>query len=344
MLPGASRLRVSLTLTRRFLYTLTVPTHLPRLTRTIRKRAPVRKVYEFLDHRVVESASEDGPILVFSAPDDAEKKHLISRYQLDEHTLTSALDPDELARLEFEPEHAAIIYKRPKNYSSEQWLAFGVASSGLFLYKDRLIVVQPEDVPLFAGKQFNRVASLPELMLKLISRSIWHFLEHLRVINQISEELEQKINEAMENRYLINLFTLEKSLVYYLNAINTNGILLTRIRTSGAKIGLEEKQLEYLDDLVVENNQCYRQAEIYSNILASLMDARASIVGNNLNVLMKTLNIITIGIMVPTFVVSAFSMNVGIPLAKHPYAFWIIMGFAVVSVVSFMLFWRRKKW
>jgi magnesium transporter len=74
------------------------------------------------------------------------------------------------------------------------------------------------------------------------------------------------------------------------------------------------------------------------------MDARASIVSNNLNVLMKTLNIITIGIMVPTFVVSAFSMNVDIPLEHHPWAFAIIMGLAILSVITFLLFWRYKKW
>ena len=74
------------------------------------------------------------------------------------------------------------------------------------------------------------------------------------------------------------------------------------------------------------------------------MDARASIVSNNLNVLMKTLNIITIGIMVPTFVVSAFSMNVKIPFQKLEFAFYIIMGLAVFSVGAFYIFWRRKKW
>ena len=146
----------------------------------------------------------------------------------------------------------------------------------------------------------------------------------------------------MENRYLINLFALEKSLVYYLNAINSNGVLCEKLKNNAAKIGFSQEELEFLDDLIVENNQCYRQAEIYSNILASLMDARASIVSNNLNVLMKTLNIITIGIMVPTLVVSAFSMNVGIPLAAHPYAFWMIMGLAAASVIGFMIFWRRR--
>nr|HPG84905.1 CorA family divalent cation transporter [bacterium] len=95
---------------------------------------------------------------------------------------------------------------------------------------------------------------------------------------------------------------------------------------------------------MIENSQCYRQAEIFSNILSSMADARASIVSNNLNVLMKTLNIITIGIMVPTFVVSAFSMNVSIPGQKLPYAFWLVLGIAFVSVMAFYFFWRYKKW
>lgn len=282
--------------------------------------------------------------MVFDAPQEAEKQLLIERFKIDEHTLNSSLDPDELARLEFEPDHAAIIYKRPRNYQADQGLSFRVISSGMFLFKDRLIVVQPEDVNLFEGKQFARVYSLPEVMLKLIFRSIFHFLEHLKIINQISEELEQKINTAMENKFLINLFALGKSLVYYLNALNSNSVLLERLRHSAAKISLTQDEMEYLDDLIVENNQCFRQAEIYSKTLASLMDARASIVGNNLNVLMKRLNLITIGIMMPTFVVSAFSMNVGIPLAKHQLAFWMIMAFALVSVVVFLMFWRYKRW
>ena len=129
-------------------------------------------------------------------------------------------------------------------------------------------------------------------------------MEHLKIINQIADDVEQKINKAMENKYLINLFTLQKSLVYYQNAVNSNGALIEKLRHNAAKFGFTQEEMELLDDIIIENNQCYRQAEVYSNILASLMDARASIVSNNLNVLMKTLNIITIAIMVPTFVVS----------------------------------------
>lgn len=301
------------------------------------------KRFELREGTIQESRAEGCTIMVYAAPDEEERRGLVERYKLDEHTLNSALDPDELARLEFEPEHLAVIYKRPSNYVTGHGLAFRVASSGLYLFKDRLIVVQPEDINLFEGKPFARLHSLPEVMLKLIYRSIFHFLEHLKVINSISDELEQKINAAMENRYLINMFALEKSLVYYLNALNGNGVLCEKLKNNAAKIGFTQEELEYLDDLIVENSQCYRQAEIYSNILASLMDARASIVGNNLNVLMKTLNLITIGIMTPTLVVSVFSMNVGIPLAGYQHAFWVIMGLAIASVFGFMFFWWKRR-
>jgi len=73
------------------------------------------------------------------------------------------------------------------------------------------------------------------------------------------------------------------------------------------------------------------------------MDAPVSIVSNNLNVLMKTLTIITLGIMVPTLVVSIFSINVPIPFQEHGFSFWMIVALAVGSAVGVMAFWRYKK-
>jgi len=300
--------------------------------------------YNIVQNHIVPSEEVQSPILVFTNPDDSEKKYLLEELKIDEHTLTSALDPDELSRLEFEPDHTAIIFKIPRNYSAKDKLLFKVGSCGVFLFKNRLILVQTDDLPLFEGKQFSNVQTLNEAVLKLLYRSIFHFLEHLKVITMITDELERKINKAMENKYLLNLFTLEKSMVYYLNSINSNGGLIEKLKNNSGKIGFTTGEMELLDDLIIENNQCYRQSEIHSNILASLMDARASIVGNNLNVLMKTLNLITIGIMVPTLVVSIFSMNVPIPGQEHQHSFWLIMALALASVGSVMLIWKRKKW
>ncbi|HPC47554.1 MAG TPA: magnesium transporter CorA family protein [Deltaproteobacteria bacterium] len=303
----------------------------------------MRRDYELAEGRIVGCAHGEGRVVVFVNPDPDEKKFLTCQLGVDEHTLASSLDPDEVSRLEFEPNHVALIFKMPKSYSGEDQLLFRVCSTGAFLFKDRLVLVVSEDVPLFEGKQFQRVSTLNSLFLKVINRSAHHFMEHLKVINLLTEELEDRVNTSMENTYLINLFTLGKSLVYYLNAINSNAIVMAKLKNNVAKIGFDTDEAEFLDDIMVDNNQCYRQAEIYSNILAGLMDARVSIVNNNLNILMKTLNIIILCIMLPQFVVSAFSMNVAMPMQHHPWAFWFIMALSALSALVVIVFWKFKK-
>ncbi|OGV57405.1 MAG: divalent metal ion transporter [Lentisphaerae bacterium GWF2_52_8] len=302
------------------------------------------KRFEIMNGTIMPCERGDSPLLVFETPDDTEKE-LIRRLGIDDHTLNSSLDPDEISRLEFEDEYIGIILKRPKNYSSQEQLMFRVSSMGVFLFKDRMVIIVSDNLPVFAGKQFQKVNSMNELLLKMIYSSITHFLDHLRVINMISNEIEQKVNSSMENKYLLHMFTLEKSLVYYLNSINSNGMLLEKLKNNSTKMTFTPDHLELLDDIMIENLQCYKQAEIYSDILASMMDARASIVNNNLNVLMKTLAQITLGVMVPTFVVSLFSMNVDFPYQHSGYyTFFVIIVVSLISPIGLMLFFKYKRW
>jgi len=299
------------------------------------------------DGKVTDSGQGEAPVWVYTSPDEAERKYLIEQLKIDEHTLNSALDPDELSRLEFEPDHAAMIFKRPKNLSMEGELLFEVSSTGVFLFKDKLAIVSSEEFDLFDGsKQYVKCQSLPDVVLRLLNRTTAHFRGHLKVINMCAEDIEEKVAGALQNRYLLSLFTLEKSLVYYVSAIHSNGLLIEKLKTSAPRIGFSSEALEFLDDVAVENTQCLKQAEINADILASLMDARASIVSNNLNVIMKTLTLITIGIMLPTFVVSAFSMNVTLPsnLKSHPLAFYAILTLAAISVVFVLVLQRLKRW
>ncbi|MCX6356074.1 MAG: magnesium transporter CorA family protein [Candidatus Aureabacteria bacterium] len=300
--------------------------------------------FEIDSGRVVESASEESPILVFANPDLSEKKKLVETYKIDEQHINYALDPEELARLELEPGCVSCFLKIPKNYSAQDHFLFKVSTLGAFLVPERLILVLGEDISLFDGKSFMKTTALSDLLLNLLYRVICHFLGHLKTINMICDELEKKINRAMENKHLINLFTLEKSLVYYLNAINSNGVLIDKIKLNAARLGFDQERVDAINEITIENTQCCKQAEVYSNILASLMDARVSIVSNNLNVLIKMLNIITIGIMVPTLVVSIFSMNVTLPFQQFHHAFWVIMSFAIISGLGVFFMWKYFRW
>jgi magnesium transporter len=304
----------------------------------------LRRMYISDDGKLQEDDKAEPLVYVYTTPTDEEKKQLIEQYKIDEHTLNSSLDPDELSRLEFEPEHIAMIFKRPRHYAADDNFLFKVASTGVFMFKDKLIIVNADEAPIFEGRPFMKVQSTQDIVLRMINRSILHFLEHLKAINTLAGSIEQLISTSMENKYLLNLFTLEKSLVYYLNATNSNGVLIERLKNSATKIGLSPEHIEILDDLTIENSQCREQANIYSQVLASLMDARASIIANNLNIRIKMLTMLTIAIMVPTFVVSYFSMNVRMPLeANNPVSFWIITILAVLSALVFVLIWWRRR-
>jgi magnesium transporter len=301
---------------------------------------------EIRDRKLVETDAADASVLLYIDPDEAELCHLTEELTIDRHTLTSALDPHELGRVEFEPDHTAIIVKRPKQYCSEDNFLFKITSVGMFLFPERLIIVVAEDTLRFEGKNFLQLHSLADVILKVVFRCIWHFEEHLRVFNMIAEDLENKVNTSMENKHLLHMFTLEKSLVYYLNAIGSNGRVIEKLKASATRLALTTEDSEFLDDMTIENSQCHEMANTYSQVLAGLVGARASVVSNNLNMTMKQLMLVTIALMLPTLIFSMFGMNVKLPIeeANGAPGFWSIVVLGALSAGLVLVLWRWKKW
>lgn len=302
------------------------------------------RTFRIVEGKLAESDAEKAQLLVYVCPDEKDRAALINQSAIDEHNLNSSFDPEELGRTEFENDHFVTIIKKPKRYSSQDNFHFKVSSIGLFLYESKLIVLADEDLP-WEGRVFSKLHSLHDIYLKIIYICIIHFEEHLRVIRKVSEELESAINLAFSNKDLLHLFKLEKSLVYYLDAINSNSKVIEKLKLNATKIGFSHIIQESLEDLIIEGAQCFQQANSYSQVLASLMDARASIINNNLNIRIRTLTILSLCIMTPTLVVSIFSMNVSLPIPPNfeTHAFWLVLGLASVSVSAVLLLWFYRK-
>jgi magnesium transporter len=303
------------------------------------------KTYAFVEGRLAPAPAEAAQVFVYSDPDEAQRAYLISGLLIDEHTLQSSLDPDELGRIEYETDHVAIIVKRPRRYCSADNFLLKVSSIGLFIFADKFIIVSADEFT-FEGRVFGRLRSLQDVLLRVIFTCIRHFEEHLTVIHSISDELEQELNKSMSNKSLFNMFNLEKSLVYYLNAINSNSKVIEKLKNNATKFNFSQDTLEFLEDVIIENAQCYEQANTYSQVLSSLMDARASVINNNLSMRLKTLTIFSICIMMPTLVVSLFSMNVKLPVPQEGalWPFWMIMSIALGSIITILTIWRVRKW
>jgi magnesium transporter len=168
--------------------------------------------------------------------------------------------------------------KRPREIQLENMMAFRVSSLGAFLFKDRIIVVQPEASSLFEhGKTPLRGNTIPGVLLRLLYHATQHFLQHLRLIRNISDEIEKKIEYAVTNKSMVNVFSFQKSLTYYEYATRANLLLIGKLKDDFRRIGFQEEELDFLEDIAIENKQCDNLARIYSEILTGMSEARRTI-------------------------------------------------------------------
>ena len=150
-------------------------------------------------------------------------------------------------------------------------------------------------------------------LLKLLLRISQRYLIYLRQIDRLSSLTEHKLHRSMQNKELIQMLGLEKSLVYFSTSLKTDEITLNKIMR-GKLIKLYEDDQDLLEDVLVEIHQAIEMCNIYSNILSGTMDAFASVISNNLNIVMKVLTVITIVMAIPNIIFSFYGMNVsGLP-------------------------------
>ena len=252
------------------------------------------KLFAFDAGHLVEAPGGAGQVLVVAAPDEHERGLLQAEFRLDDYDLASTLDADEVPRLDATHDRLLLVWKVPESARVSESIELGVNVVGLLLSADRVAVVRNAGDVSFTEREFREVRDGRDVILAYLLRTVRHFVGHLKVIRMIASELEKKITVSMENQHLLQMFSLTESLVYYLDAIEGNAAVLAKLRTVGAQNGFQPHQLEVLDDVILENAQAARQANIFSSVLSGLMDARGTIVNNNMNVLLKNLTLINI--------------------------------------------------
>lgn len=255
------------------------------------------KYYELIDGNLYPADRTQALVHCFITPDATENAILVNELNIDRHTISSALDQDEVSRIEYHNDYLLLIWKRPANYMGREMdFQFDVVSMGLLLFADRLVIITSADFPLeqMGNRHLHPLSTPMDVMLDVLLGTIHHYLGHLKVIKMIAREIQEHINTSMENVHLIHMFNLSESLIFYVNSINANGLVLERLKSYCNKHHYSSDARSFVDDLLIENNQCCKQAEIYSSVLSGLMDARASIVNNNMNVLLRNLTIVNV--------------------------------------------------
>jgi magnesium transporter len=260
--------------------------------------------------------------------------------------LTASLDVDETARIEVDDGATLIIVKVPYFDEKNVDVLYMTVPIGIILVNGYTITIcprQPTVLQLFMDNQVRSPAPGHRFILQLILRATTLYLQHLKQLNNTANIIQKKLEQESRNQQLIKLFNIEKSLVYFNTSLKSNMLMLERLQRLRG-FDLNENNRELLEDIFTECKQAIEMANIYSDILSGMMDAFASVISNNLNIVMRVLTSITIVITIPVLVTGFFGMNVQIPGEKHPYAFFIVMGLCVALSSGAIIYFRRKRW
>lgn len=263
---------------------------------------------------------------------------------VDRDFLRAALDEEESARLEIENDQVLILVDTPYVEKTDDHIIYETLPLGIILTKNNIITVCLKNSIVLDQFEKNSVRSFSTLkkyrfLYQILYKNAQRYLLYLRQIDRMSNYVEKQLHKSMKNKELIQLLDLEKSLVYITTALKANQIVLDKI----LKIDMIKKYADdedLLEDVIIENKQAIEMANIYSGILSGMMDAFASIISNNLNIVMKLLTSITILMSIPTMFSSFYGMNVlNIPFANSPYGFWIVLVISIVTacIAGFIL-------
>ena len=275
-------------------------------------------------------------------PTDDEIEDAAAVSGIPEETLKAALDEQETARMERDDGYFMCLIDTPTITDTDEGDTYETIPMAI-IYNDKCVVtVSLRGNPVLGDFISNRVsvdtAKPVFFMLTFMFGNAKRFLSNLRQIDKKSLRVQAELHRSMKNKELIQMLALENSLVYFSTSLSAViGVYKKMERLP--EITENEEYRDLYDDVLIETRQAVEMCNIYRDILSGTMDAYASVISNNLNVVMKLLAVITLIISVPTLIASLWGMNVGVPFEGKSWGFWVVIGVCVVvtAIVSFVL-------
>ncbi len=282
-------------------------------------------------------------------PDEEEIKQVSLVLGLDEDFLRNSLDLDEKSRIEIEDGNLLIITNLPIMTDDG---CFDTLPLGIIYTPTSIITVCSKDNNILSS--FNETTSYSfdtrnktEFMLKILYRSVKFYLKYLTIINRTTEEIENELQKATNNKALFQLMEIQKTLVYFSTALKDNDIVLQKVMrltkpTITNYLKSTEEDIDLLEDVIIDTKQAIEMVDMHRMILEAMMEGFASIINNNLNQVMKFLAAITIIMSIPTMIGGLWGMNVPVPYGNNPFGFLIVVSLSVIISIAVVLYFRKK--
>ena len=307
------------------------------------------EVYKIIDGRIERiNRIEKGCWINVVNPSKDSLPLIAQHFNIPLDFLTSSLDIDEIARVEVEDNATLIIVKVPYYDAENPDVMYYTIPIGIILFNSTLMTVCGKETPIISDiieRKARNIATLygQKFILQIMLRATVLYLQYLKQLNNAANIIQKKLEQESKNKQLIKLLNIEKSLVFFTTSLKTNALMLERLQRLHI-LDMDEETENLFEDIVIESKQALEMANIYSDILSGMMDAFASVISNNLNIVMKILTSITIIMTIPVLVTSFYGMNVPLPFQETPYATLIVIVISVMLSLIAVFFFIKKKW
>ena len=305
------------------------------------------EIFKTVNNEIIRSDTyAEGVWVNLVDPSEEEINSVSNALNVEVDFLKAALDEEERSRIESNDGHTLIIVDIPIVEKEGKMNVYTTIPLAIILIKHVIITVCLNQDTLLNDFKNNKVKVFftqykTRFVLQILYKNATRYLQYLKHIDKTSSRIEQDLHKSTKNKELIQMLKLQKSLVYFSTSLKANEAVLEKL-TKYEHIKNYPEDTELLEDVIIENKQAIEMANIYSSILTGTMDAFASVISNNLNIVMKFLASVTIIMAIPTMVSSFFGMNVDLPLTS-PYSFWIIVGMVSLMCASIGYTLYRKK-
>lgn len=281
-------------------------------------------------------------------PTEKECQEIEELYSIDPDDLRAALDEEEASRITREDDYTIILVDIPTIEEKDGKNRYVTIPISVIVHKDVLITVCLENTPILNFTKKNKpdvnTNFKTRMVLTMLLENAKLYLKYLRAINKKTESLEQELHKSIENPVLLELMELGKSLLYFNTSLKANTAVLEKL-TKFQSIKKYEEDEDLLDDVIIENKQASEMADIYSGVINGMMDAYASIISNNMNVVQKFLATASIVIAIPSIIFDAYGMNIEgiVPFEGFTHQFLIIILVALVASLLTIQYLRHKR-
>lgn len=309
----------------------------------------MRRIFKTVDDHLIEcSTLEKGAWVHLQSPTKEEVDGLTTRFGLDPTFLPAALDEEESARVDYDPEkqQTLILVDIPYVETEGSGYVYSTIPLGIVLCDEVIITVCTRDTPIINDFTEERIRNFwtfkrARFILQLLHRNAGRYLSYLKQIDKASMLVQEKLEKASRNQELLQMMKLEKSLVYFNTSLKGNALVLERLMRQDVLRRYPE-DTDLLEDVIIENKQAIEMCSIYRDIMNNATESFASVISNNLNITMKTLTSLTVLLSIPTIIASLWGMNVNIPFKDSPFGFWLILGLAAIVAVVAAFFMAKK--